>query len=220
MTDIVDELRARALQGRFNLEAADEIERLRAELDAFRNNYTLALGAIDALSAELDALKGQEPVAWRTFDGEGGYDYRSFSDNEDYRDEFIERNPNYATWVEPLYAHPTPAQSVPWVSVSRCLPNPEEHPRVLIYTEEYAFDGEQVFDVRAESLNERFFTHPDEQPEVCGVASHWMPHPANTNLIPLAYKGWTTNEADEETALHLLKDAADKLGYRLVKKRS
>ena len=27
MTDIVDELRARALQGRFNLEAADEIER-------------------------------------------------------------------------------------------------------------------------------------------------------------------------------------------------
>ena len=31
MTDIVDELRARALQGRFNLEAADEIERLRAE---------------------------------------------------------------------------------------------------------------------------------------------------------------------------------------------
>ena len=82
----------------------------------------------------------------------------------------------------PLYALHVPAQSVPWVSVSRCLPNPEEHPRVLIYTEEYAFDGEQVFDVRAEGLNERFFTHPDEQPEVCRVASHWMPHPANTNL--------------------------------------
>lgn len=41
-----------------------------------------------------------------------------------------------------------------------------------------------------------------------------------TKFNPLAYKGWTTNEADEETALHLLKDAADTLGYRLVKKRS
>lgn len=41
-----------------------------------------------------------------------------------------------------------------------------------------------------------------------------------TKFNPLAYKGWTTNEADEEIAQRLLKDAADILGYRLVKKRS
>lgn len=54
------------------------------------------------MRTELDALKKQEPVAWRTFDGEGGYDYRGVDGNEGYRDEFIERNPNHATWVEPL----------------------------------------------------------------------------------------------------------------------
>ena len=65
------------------------------------------------MRAELDALKKQEPVPWRTFDGEGGYDYRGVDGNEGYRDEFIERNPNHATWVEPLYARTVPAQSVP-----------------------------------------------------------------------------------------------------------
>ena len=34
MTDIVEALRERAFQGRYNIEAADEIERLRDELDA------------------------------------------------------------------------------------------------------------------------------------------------------------------------------------------
>lgn len=128
------------------------------------------------LRAKLDALKAQEPVAWMKDQWSpdcGNYWELCREDEMGWRDR--------KDWV-PLYARPVPAQSVPWVSVSRCLPNPEEHPRVLIYTEEYAFDGEQVFDVRAESLNERFFTHPDEQPEVCRVASHWMPHPANTNL--------------------------------------
>jgi hypothetical protein len=51
-----------------------------------------------------------EPVAWRTFDGEGGYDYRNYEDNERYRDEYIARNgPRYASWVEPLFAAPQPA---------------------------------------------------------------------------------------------------------------
>lgn len=46
-----------------------------------------------------------EPVAWRTFDGEGGYDYRTYDDNENYRDEWDRRNPNHKGWVEPLYTH-------------------------------------------------------------------------------------------------------------------
>ena len=46
----------------------------------------------------------QEPVAWREFDGEGGYTYFAYQDNETWRDEYIERNgEKYANWVEPLY---------------------------------------------------------------------------------------------------------------------
>ena len=54
----------------------------------------------------LPAEPEQEPVAWRTFDGEGGYDYRTYDDNENYRDEWDKRNPNHKGWVEPLYTHP------------------------------------------------------------------------------------------------------------------
>ena len=56
---------------------------------------------------EREALaQEQEPVAWRTFDGEGGYDYRSYEDNESYADDWDKRNPNHKGWVEPLYTHP------------------------------------------------------------------------------------------------------------------
>jgi hypothetical protein len=59
----------------------------------------------------------QEPVAWRTFDGEGGYDYRSYEDNETYRDEYIARNgQKYAGWVETLYTHPQPKRE--WVGLT------------------------------------------------------------------------------------------------------
>lgn len=53
------------------------------------------------------------PVAWRTFDGEGGYDYRTHEDNEGYAEEWYKRNPNHKGWVEPLYARPQPAKLVP-----------------------------------------------------------------------------------------------------------
>ncbi len=60
--------------------------------------------AIEAIRGELQR-PDQEPVAWRTFDGEGGYDYRTYDDNENYRDEWDKRNPAYKGWVEPLYTH-------------------------------------------------------------------------------------------------------------------
>lgn len=47
-----------------------------------------------------------EPVAWRTFDGEGGYDYRTYADNENYAAEWAQRNPRHVGWVEPLYTAP------------------------------------------------------------------------------------------------------------------
>lgn len=55
-----------------------------------------------------------QPVAWRTFDGEGGYDYRSYEMNETYDKEWSERNPNHKGWVEPLYTAP-PRQ---WVGLT------------------------------------------------------------------------------------------------------
>jgi len=45
---------------------------------------------------------GGEVVAWRTFDGEGGYEYRDFEGNENYADEWAKRNPQHKGWVEPL----------------------------------------------------------------------------------------------------------------------
>lgn len=66
MTDIVDELRARALQGRFNLEAADEIERLRAELSEQCRLLGMSgereakhLAQIATLEKERDALRSK-----------------------------------------------------------------------------------------------------------------------------------------------------------------
>ena len=50
----------------------------------------------------------QEPVAWRTFDGEGGYEYRTYDMNESYADEWNKRNPKHRGWVEPLYTAPLP----------------------------------------------------------------------------------------------------------------
>lgn len=44
-----------------------------------------------------------EPVAWRTFDGEGGYEYRDYDMNESYAEEWAKQNPNHANWVEPLF---------------------------------------------------------------------------------------------------------------------
>ncbi len=118
-----------------HLAQIDALERERSELKTARMAYASEfdgdVGSIhenirkfkvehDALRAELDALKAwkeevekQEPLAWRTFDGEGGYDYRGVDGNEDYRDEFIERNPGHANWVDALYTRPAPAQSVP-----------------------------------------------------------------------------------------------------------
>lgn len=57
----------------------------------------------------------QEPVAWRTFDGEGGYDYRSYDDNENYAAEWAQRNPRHVDWVEPLYTAP---QRREWVKMT------------------------------------------------------------------------------------------------------
>ena len=89
-----------------------------------------------------------------------------------------------------------------WIKLTDRMPNPDEHDRVLIYTEGCDFNGEQVFDVKAETLNECFYADPDDQPEVCRVASHWMPHPANTGA-----PNWTA----EQKAADALRDLMNAL---------
>lgn len=66
------------------------------------NLHAACYGIIGKLLAQPE----QEPVAWRTFDGEGGYDYRSYEDNESYADDWNKRNPNHAGWVDKLYTLP------------------------------------------------------------------------------------------------------------------
>lgn len=83
-----------------------------------------------------------------------------------------------------------------WIKLTDRMPNPDEHGRMLIYTEGHDFNGEQVFDVQAETLNECFYADPEDQPEECKVASHWMPHPSN-NGSP----NWT-GEQKAANALH------------------
>lgn len=63
------------------------------------------------------------------------------------------------------------------IALTDRLPNPEEHPRVIIYTEGHDFAGQQFFDVDTHSLNKDSFEHPDDQPEECNLATHWMPRP-------------------------------------------
>ena len=58
------------------------------------------------------AQQEQEPVAWRTFDGEGGYDYHSYEDNESFADDWNKRNPNHKGWVDKLYTRSQPKQEL------------------------------------------------------------------------------------------------------------
>ena len=77
-----------------------------------------AMDNLDAYIARHKAIRAElakpvepvEPAAWRTFDGEGGYEFRAYEDNEVYKEWWEKRNPHQKGWVEPLYLHPpTPA---------------------------------------------------------------------------------------------------------------
>ena len=58
---------------------------------------------IKALEEALAKQEQDEPVAWAEFDGEGGYHFRAYENNEDYAEEWDKRNPNHVGWVKPLY---------------------------------------------------------------------------------------------------------------------
>jgi hypothetical protein len=105
---------AKMLQGYRELTA--RIAELEAQTDQLTASLETASSAVILLKQQqregwAQLASGQQPVAWMTFDGEGGYDFRQFAENENYRDDFIQRNGEKYAWVvEPLYAHPAPSQ--------------------------------------------------------------------------------------------------------------
>ena len=93
-----------------NVDLIRQRDELRAELskqqaltDAAQHIAGVAQSRANRLQTKIAELEQQDPVAWRTFDGEGGYDYRSYEDNENYKLGWDARNPNHIGWVEPLY---------------------------------------------------------------------------------------------------------------------
>ena len=80
-----------------------ELSKQQALTDAAQHIAGVAQSRANRLQTKIAELEQQDPVAWRTFDGEGGYDYRSYEDNENYKLGWDARNPNHIGWVEPLY---------------------------------------------------------------------------------------------------------------------
>ena len=87
--------------------------------DGIHPDYdTVELRDVAKLYAKYDALykarwaaqPEQGPVAWRTFDGEGGYEYRTYDMNEQYAEGWEQRNPKHKDWVEPLFTSPPQRQ--------------------------------------------------------------------------------------------------------------
>ncbi|MGI9137312.1 MAG: hypothetical protein ACR2JS_09695, partial [Candidatus Nanopelagicales bacterium] len=92
-------------QGRKEERALWEMARLGQEIE--QEPVATLFGSLPVY----DVAHKQNPVAWRTFDGEGGYEYRDYDMNEDYDELWAQRNPNHKGWVEPLYSDPTPCQT-------------------------------------------------------------------------------------------------------------
>jgi hypothetical protein len=82
---------------------------------------------VEKLRQAIAEAEEQESVAWRTFDGEGNYEYCTYEMNENYAKEWAKRNPNHADWVDPLYAHPPTRKPVAWLSQGGDVSRSKKH---------------------------------------------------------------------------------------------
>ncbi len=80
-----------------------------------------------------------------------------------------------------------------WTSLAKEMPEQDEHQRVLIYTEGTDFQGEQVFDVKTESLRDWLNDSHEDRPEEIKAATHWMIHPADIGVGIQSQKGDSEN---------------------------
>ncbi|WP_244124943.1 hypothetical protein [Burkholderia gladioli] len=116
------------------------------------------------------------------------------------------------------------------IPLSERQPIADDHPRVIVFTDGSDFNGAQFFDVPADSINECFYESPDDQPEVCRHATHWMPRPSLRHAAPAtaderAANPIKTTERDhsfidndldfEPDAQHAVADMAN-IGYALM----
>lgn len=62
-----------------------------------------------------------------------------------------------------------------WTKLTHRLPDPDEQRRVLVYTEDVDFGGEQVFDMKTDDLLNGLASGHDE---VIRHATHWTTHPS------------------------------------------
>jgi len=100
-------------------------EAIKLALDEFKHIKqwclrSIGIGLVNekVLASLEEALAKQEhvePFAWAEFDGEGGYHFRAYENNEDYAEQWDKRNPNHVGWVKPLYDTP---QQRTWVSLT------------------------------------------------------------------------------------------------------
>lgn len=112
------------------------IEAMKLALDALERGRPQIVGvlvqqdqdnAIATLRQAIAEADQAEPVAWRTFDGEGNYEYCTYEMNENYAKEWAKRNPNHADWVDPLYAHPPTRKPVAWLSQGGDVSRSKKH---------------------------------------------------------------------------------------------
>jgi hypothetical protein len=140
-------------------------------ITAIKQARALDKKAENARELGLDYEPVQEPVAWRTFDGEGGYDYRTYEMNEGYAKEWNERNPKHKGWVEPLYttppAQPAPAQEPVKLrrgDVLRCIETDELCTVWATSTTHKTlvkWGGNDFSDYTAEQIGELFWLEPE-----------------------------------------------------------
>ena len=127
--------------------ALEALEAAPLEMVADENRHMVFLDekAIAAIKEAL-AQSQQEPVAWRTFDGEGGYEYRAHEMNEQYAQEWEQRNPNHKGWVEPLY---TSSPQRTWVGLTA-----KEVADIVVYPMNPTADVVKAIEAKLKAKNE------------------------------------------------------------------
>jgi len=101
-------------------------------------------------------------------------------------------------------AAPSPqiAEKVELLPLSAGLPSPDDHNRILVYTDGVDFAGQQYFDIKADDLWE---PAPEDRNEIVEAATHWMPLPRPGHAIAASHRAAEACEhCNTERPLHLL----------------
>jgi hypothetical protein len=175
------------------------IEVLKQALE--HGSFPQGSGIIHDLKKAIAELESQEPVAWRTFDGEGGYDYRSYEDNESYADDWNKRNPKHVGWVDELYTH---------------SPQPEQEPVAWMDADGNTFPfvwnvGVQQGSKYLDETLTPLYTYPPQRTEQEPVADDFFKMIADKNPKPFPppQRTWVGLAAEDRLTAKYMQDAPD-----------